>query len=208
MNLSLAANKPAFAKRENVQVSLNAKNKDGSPVNGSFSVSVVDESKIAVDENTENTILSYLLLTSDVKGYVEKPNYYFANVTKDTRAALDALMLTQGYRRFAWKKLINSNAAAGNTNAYNPEKEINISGYLKTKGGEPVANCPLTLLSKAGGLVLTQVSDARGHFVFPNVQFETGTQFILKAQSSAGKRLCSMLDKNRRQGQMLIPEMQ
>ncbi len=96
LNLAIATNKPAFAKRENVQVSFNAKNKDGGPAPGSFFVSVVDESKIAVDESTGNTILSYLLLTSDVKGYVEKPNYYFANVTKDTRAALDALMLTQG----------------------------------------------------------------------------------------------------------------
>jgi len=195
LNLSIAANKPSFAKRENVQVSVNAKNKDGNPAAGSFSVSVIDESKIAVDESTENTILSYLLLSSDVKGYVEKPNYYFANVNKDTRAALDALMLTQGYRRFVWKQLINGNPAANSAVAYNPEKEINISGSLKTKGGEPIPNCPITLLSKAGGLVLTQVSDSQGHFVFPNVQFETGTEFILKAQSSSGKKAVLALDK-------------
>ncbi len=195
LNLSVAVNKPSFAKRENVQLSLNAKNKDGNAVNGSFSVSVIDESKIAVDESTENTILSYMLLTSDVKGYVEKPNYYFANVSKETSAALDALMLTQGYRRFVWKQLINGNSAANTAVAFNPEKEINISGSLKTKGGDPVADCPVTLLSKAGGLVLTQVSDAQGHFIFPNVQFETGTEFILKAQSSAGKKAVLTLDK-------------
>src|SRR5207248_704174 len=79
LNLSVTANKPLFAKRENTLLNLNAKNKEGNQVNGNFSVSVVDESKVSVDEDSENTILSYLLLTSDLKGYIEKPNYYFAH---------------------------------------------------------------------------------------------------------------------------------
>jgi TonB-dependent SusC/RagA subfamily outer membrane receptor len=193
LNLSIASNKPAYAKRENVQLSFNAKNKDGNPATGSFSVSVVDESKILVDENTENTILSYLLLTTEVKGYIEKPNYYFANVTKETRAALDALMLTQGYRRFTWKQLMNDNSPA-TANTYTPEKQIDISGSLKTKSGEPIPNCQLTLVAKAGGSVSVQVTDAEGRFVFPNVQFETGAEFILKAQSSLGKKSVLKLD--------------
>jgi TonB-dependent SusC/RagA subfamily outer membrane receptor len=193
LNLSIAANKPVYAKRENAQLSFNAKNKDGSPATGSFSVSVVDESKILVDENTENTILSYLLLTTEVKGYIEKPNYYFANVTKETRAALDALMLTQGYRRFTWKQLMNANAPAA-ANTYTPEKQIDISGLLKTKGGEPIPNCQLTLVAKMGGSVSVQVTDAQGRFVFPNIPFETGDQFILKTQSSAGKKSVLTLD--------------
>jgi len=187
LNLDVTANKTAFAKRENVQLNLNAKNKDGNPVNGSFSVSVVDESKILVDENTENTILSYLLLTSDLKGYVEKPNYYFANVTRETQANLDALMLTQGYRRFVWKQLLNDNAAAG-ANAYNPEKNIDISGTFKTKAGEPLAGCNITLVSATGGMVLNGVTDAAGKFRFANTSFETGTRFILKAQGPSAKK--------------------
>jgi len=193
LNLSIAANKQVYSKRENVQLSLNAKNNDGNAVNGSFSVSVVDESKIVVDENTENTILSYLLLSSDVKGYVEKPNYYFANVTKETRAELDALMLTQGYRRFVWKELMDDNSAAA-ANAYSPEKEIDISGVLKTRGGEPIADCQITMVAKAGGMVLAQATDAQGRFRFQNVQFETGTQFILRTQSPAGKKGVLTLD--------------
>ncbi len=193
LNLSIAANKTDYSKRENVHLSLNAKNKDGSAVNGSFSISVVDESKIVVDENTENSILSYLLLSSDVKGYVEKPNYYFANVTKGTRAELDVLMLTQGYRRFVWKQLVDDNSAA-TANAYNPEKEIDISGVLKTKGGDPVTNCQITLVAESGGMVLAQVTDAQGRFRFQNVLFETGTHFILRTQSPAGKKGVITLD--------------
>ena len=193
LNLSITANKPVYAKRENVQLSLNAKNKDGGPATGSFSVSVVDESKVMVDENTENTILPYLLLTTEVKGYIEKPNYYFANVTKETRAALDALMLTQGYRRFTWQQLMNDSSPA-TANTYAAEKQIDISGSLKTKSGAPIPDCQLTLVDKTSGSVLVQVTDAQGRFVFPNVQFETGAEFILKAQSSSGKKSVLKLD--------------
>jgi maltooligosyltrehalose synthase len=48
---------------------------------------------------------SNILLTSDLKGYVEKPNYYFAKENDDVNKALDNLMLTQGYRRFSWKEI-------------------------------------------------------------------------------------------------------
>ena len=77
LKLNIAANKQAFNTRENVQLSLNAKDKDSNPVVGSFSVSVVDESKVLVDENAENTLLSYMLLSSELKGQIESPNFLF-----------------------------------------------------------------------------------------------------------------------------------
>jgi hypothetical protein len=181
LNLTLNTNKPVFAKRENVQLSLNAKNKDGNPINGYFSISVVDESKILVDENSENTILSYLLLTSDVKGYVEKPNYYFANVTKESRANLDALMLTQGYRRFVWKQLLNNDQNIANT--HNPEQYMDIAGTLTTKAGVPIPDASIILVQ----LGHTEKTDAQGHFRFAKVDFQSGTRFILKTKSLSGK---------------------
>jgi hypothetical protein len=190
LNLALSTNKQAFAKRENVQLNLNAKNKDGGPATGYFSVSVVDESKIQVDENTESSILSYLLLTSGLKGYVEKPNYYFANVTKETRANLDALMLTQGYRRFVWKQLLNDNA--NTAAAYNPEQHLNIAGTLATKGGIPIPDAKVILLPVGQ----TEKTDAQGHFRFAKIDFQNGTNFIVKAPSSTGKNAAVLtLDK-------------
>ncbi len=181
LNLTLNANKPVFAARENVQLSLNAKNKDGNPINGYFSVSVVDESKILVDENSENTILSYLLLTSDIKGYIEKPNYYFANVTTESRANLDALMLTQGYRRFVWKQMLNDNQPM--TNIYKPEQYLDIAGTLTTKAGVPIPDASIILVQ----LGQTEKTDAHGHFRFAKVDFQSGTRFILKTTTSSGK---------------------
>ena len=181
LNLSLSANKPAFTKRSDVNIDLNARNKDGSPVSGYFSVSVVDESKILVDENTEHSILSYLLLTSDLKGYVEQPNYYFANVTNESRANLDALMLTQGYRRFVWKELLNDNP--NTAMAYKPEQYLDITGTLTTKAGVPITNASIILLPLGNSVKTNQ----QGKFLFAKVAFQNGTDFILKTNSSSGK---------------------
>ena len=191
LTLTLNTNKPVFGKRENVQLSLNAKNSDGNPVNGSFSVAVIDESKIQVDEDAENTILSYLLLKSELKGYIEKPNYYFAHNTKACRADLDALMLTQGYRRFTWKQLLNNNAVAAN--AFDPEKALNISGVLKTKAGVPLSNTNIFLIQARGNAMVSQVTDANGRFNFTNMAFYSGTRFILKTMVKANGKNGAMV---------------
>lgn len=184
LNLSVTAGKLVFAKREAVQVNLAAKTKDGSPATGSFSVAVIDASKVATDENSENSILAYLLLKSELKGYIENPSYYFANVTKETRTDLDALMLSQGYRRFAWKQLLDNNAAV-TTNKFEAEKYVNIAGMLQTKAGQPLANNTIMLIEGNGASVLTQTTDQQGRFNFANMAFYSNTRFILKAPTSA-----------------------
>ncbi|MDB4920462.1 carboxypeptidase regulatory-like domain-containing protein [Mucilaginibacter sp.] len=187
LNLSLKTDKPSFAKRESITLNFNAKNKEGTPVNGSFSVSVIDESKILVDENAGNSILTHLLLTTDLKGYVEKPNYYFANITKDTRADLDVLMLTHGYRRFVWKQLLNDSSPAAAA-TYKPERTIDITGKVKNKAGAPIVNAQVTMLPNSGGPVKTSATDATGSFKFADLTFETGERFVFKTQSSSGKK--------------------
>jgi len=193
LNLSLNTDKPTYNKREQVKLSVNAQNKDGINVNGSFSVSVIDESKILVDDYAENSILSYLLLTSNLKGYVEKPNYYFSNVTKETRANLDALMLTQGYRRFVWKQLLSDNS--NTTATYKPEQYLDIAGTLVIKkNGSPVPDAKVLLLPSGQ----TTNTDDKGHFVFNNVNFQSGAQLILKTPSASGKNATAVvLDKQK-----------
>lgn len=185
LNLAVTSNKPSFAKRENVLLNFNAKNTEG-PAKGSFSVSVIDESKILVDENAESTILTNILLTSDLKGYVEKPNYYFANVNNETRGNLDALMLTQGYRRFVWKQLLADNSTT-TAAVYKPEQAINLTGKVKTRAGVPLPNLQVNLVPNGGGALKTATTDAQGNFQFNDMVFETGKSFLLKTDSKSGK---------------------
>ncbi len=65
-----------------------------------MSVSVTD-ALIAQVPNEDN-IVSRLLLTGDVKGYVHEPAYYFSKRSDSIAAHLDLVMLTHGWRKYNW----------------------------------------------------------------------------------------------------------
>ena len=49
-------------------------------------------------------MLSYCYLSTEIKGNIHNPAYYFDSNNKDRQAALDLLLLTQGWRRYVWEK--------------------------------------------------------------------------------------------------------
>ena len=98
LSLAVGSDKSSYTARAKTNITLNVTTKSGEPAPGNFSVAVIDESKIKVDENAEPTIMNNLLLTSWLKGYIEQPNYYFTNISGKTIADLDLVMLTHGYR--------------------------------------------------------------------------------------------------------------
>ena len=184
LNLSIHADKTAYTKREKVSLLLNEKNQFDSTISGHFSVSVIDESKVPKDENNERTILTDLLLTSDLKGYVEQPNYYFKDTSENARTNLDVLMLTQGYRRFEWKQVLDTNYTHL---AYPPEKGLEIRGRVTKANGEPIADGTVTLVPSKGGPLLSTLSDKKGIFHFSNLIFPDTTHFVLSAVNSKGR---------------------
>ncbi len=192
LNISSA---PTSAPREKVKINLDARDNSGQPVVGVFSAAVIDESKVPVDEAAETTILSHLLLTSDIKGYVEQPNYYFTNTSATTIADLDNLMLTQGYRRFEWSQIMNNQFPPIEFPA---EQSLQISGTIKTLGGKPIPNSKVTLFTTSGGaFILDTVADAQGHFAFKNLIFKDSIRFVLQARNAkGGKNVDIVLDKS------------
>lgn len=185
VNLTVNANKISNSKRGRVSININAKDK-GNDVEGHFSVSVIDETKVPFDENNETTILNYLLLTSELKGYIEQPNYYFMHNTNQTYADLDNLMLTQGYRRFTWKQLLSDNDAVF---TYKPEKTLEITGIAKTASGLPVTNMDVMLLTSNRGSMLGDRTGSDGKFKFSNLPpFADSTLFTLQATGSTKSR--------------------
>ncbi len=184
LNLNISSDKTGYTKREKVNIKLAAINRAGNPAAGNFSVSVTDESKVPVDDNAENTIISNLLLTSDLKGYVEQPNYYFTDTSTSARINLDVLMLTQGYRRFEWKRVLDDGYPPI---AYQPEKGLEISGVVKNLFGKPINKGTITLLPSKGGPLLSSKTDDKGIFHFSNLIFNDTTHFVLSAVNANGK---------------------
>ncbi|MBQ7494673.1 MAG: hypothetical protein IJT75_02770 [Bacteroidaceae bacterium] len=50
-------------------------------------------------------ILTEMLLSSEIKGFVPQPEYFFEADDEEHRTALDLLMMTQGWRRFSWQTM-------------------------------------------------------------------------------------------------------
>jgi hypothetical protein len=191
MNLTIKTDLPTYKPRQKVKMVISAKDST-QYLAGSFSVSVTDQQKVPVDENSETTILSSLLLTSDLQGFVEKPNYYFVKTDEKKRAELDVLMLTQGYRRFSYKEILANKFPVVN---FTPEQGITVTGTLRDRTGMPVKKGALRLTSPGRSLSAEALTTNMGLFSFPKLVFEDGAELLLNAKyNAAGSNMMIMLD--------------
>jgi hypothetical protein len=179
LKLALSSPLQNYATRQKVTITLDTKSGDKTPASGSYSVAVTNESRVPADEQTESTIINNLLLTSDLKGYIEKPNYYFTNINDQTRADLDILMLTQGYRRFDWKKILNN---ANVPVVYQAEKELELDGTLKTPSGSPIPRGKVILAAMNEGYLVDTVADVNGNFKFTHLYLSDTAKIIIRAR--------------------------
>ncbi|MEJ7559054.1 MAG: Plug domain-containing protein [Pedobacter sp.] len=184
INLKVTTAKKTYAPKEKIEVALEALDAKNAAVRGFFSVSVINEASVPVDETKESSILSHLLLSSDLKGYIEKPNYYFSNPTVETKTNLDLLMMTQGYRRFTWKDIMSENPMKL---PFKAEKlTSDITGKLVTlnKKPLPVIGGQIVLFNnKLGGIIGTQITDANGVFKFSDLLMTNELAFTLSGKS-------------------------
>lgn len=172
---------------------------DNDPATGAFSMSVTNEGKVPYNEDDEVSIFSNLLLTADLKGYIEKPNYYFTGASAIKETELDNLMLTQGWRRFVWDDLLQDKAI---TAAYKPETG-DISGMVLNDGKKPVPGARVNLLfTTAGMMPLDTVTDTQGRFLFNGVWPDKSDKYIVTATDKRQRMRYSVeLDRQ----PMLIP---
>lgn len=180
LNLSVNSDQPDYETRQLAKLKLTAKN-SGQPDEGNFSVSVIDESKVPFDENAESTIFTNLLLTSDISGYIEKPNYYFNHPDQKTRADLDILLQTQGYRRYSYDDIINNKQRPV---SYSVEKGIDIIGTLRSGNGIPVNRGNVHISIPDKNYYANTITNADGRFIFPNLVFPDSAKVVLSARDN------------------------
>jgi TonB-dependent SusC/RagA subfamily outer membrane receptor len=186
LTINISTDKEQYTTREKVKMDLDVKDLEGKPVQGSFSIAVTDANKVPFDDNKGLTIFSNLLLTSDLPGYIENPNYYFTETNADKMRQLDNLMLTQGWRKFSWKSLI---ADQYPSIAFGPEKSIEIRGRVTEPNGKPVKGGKVSLLSTSGdGFALDTITDNDGNFRFSDLNFISTTNFVVQAYNAKGRK--------------------
>lgn len=113
------SNAAQYATRKKVTISVLTKNASGQPVPAHLSMAIYPSDSLQTANSMD--IVNYLWLTSDLKGHIESPEYYFSNAATDE--AIDNLMLTHGWRKFNWENILSNDKT---TFAYIPELDGHI----------------------------------------------------------------------------------
>jgi len=183
MPLEISTNGSAFSARQKVEVSVKTGLETDSVRNAALSASVVNLSKTDDDPDIAPSILSNLLLSADIKGYIENPGWYFSPDirTKD----IDALLLTQG-----WRKIDITADLHPQEWAFKPEKGVTIKGQARKLGRKaPFPNAQMTLVSTQNFMdFIDTVANEEGFFAFGPLFFPDSVKFLITAKDDKGKR--------------------
>jgi hypothetical protein len=169
---------PTVGYHQKVIVELNGES------NSDVAVTVVDNGLAEVD--SVSTIQSQLLLQGDLKGHVEDAGYYFRNRNHKTELALDALMLTQGWRRYDIPTVLKGTYGEPTSVL---EKGGEISGIVKSRWrGKPLADASVIVVASNCSFCKQVLTDKDGRFVIDGFDYPNGVFFFVQAISSKGDK--------------------
>ena len=184
------SDKENFDRRSLVNNRVTITDSDGEPLVGNFSVSVTSDREVTLD-STSN-ILTQLLLSSDLRGNIENPAYYFQN-NYTTSSAMDLLMCTQGWRRYNIAEIAQGRFSRP---TFPIETGAEISGTVKSVLlDKPAKNIKVNITSLKNNYIEDTKTDKDGRFYFYD-EFPDSTLFIVgTVQKSDRKRMEMILDK-------------
>ncbi len=192
-NVTGKADRDTCSTRSLVEYTVNITDNLGNPLQGNISVSITDDREVITD--TTANILTTLLLTSDVRGNIPDPAFYFQKNTR-SKHALDLLMLTQGWRRYDTERIVRNNFMRPDSLL---EKGYEISGTVKSRSltsVRPVENVDIDILSLKGNYIGKTFTDRNGRFYLHDGEALDSTWFILQtAPQSDERNLKLTLDK-------------
>ncbi len=173
---------PSHKRRELVSLKLRLDNTGENTSHDNMAISVVDANAVPADSACD--LVSTLLLASELKGHVESPARYFSGGQLET-TALDALMMTQGWRRYDIPRVLKGEIE---TPGILPERFQEISGtteamYLgKMEGGTVSLYAMLDTLYS----MESTTADKEGRFLF-SVEYPEGTEITVQSLTGKGR---------------------
>ena len=163
----------------NLEISLRADGAD-TPANLSVAVFKLD----SLQAWQQQSMVSYLWLTSELKGTVEEPEYYFSQNGTAAELAQDNLMLTHGWSKFNWSNILSDQPKAF---SFAPEYGGHmVTGRVldaKTKKAAPGIQAYLASPSR-NIRFYTSVSDKDGRLLFDVMNFFDKQTLVLQTNSN------------------------
>jgi hypothetical protein len=180
INIKLNTNKQNYSPRDSVAINIEVSDKTGEPLQGNFSLAVNDNSLVKNDSLNNDNILVRMLLSADLKGFIEKPSYFFSK-TPGAWLALDNLLLTQGWIGFNKEPDLSPPHIV-----YPAETSYRVKGYVTNASNKPLKGTDVLLFSKSPTIIMDTVTDNEGKFAFNIVPKVDTPLFVLKAVNKSG----------------------
>ena len=171
--------------RESAGYTLQLKDSLGNPLKGKFSVSVTDSFLSPYDSLCDN-FKSYMLLSSEIRGAIENPAYYFMDDSLQRARAMDLLMMVQGWRYYDLPAILS----AQNSSAkrwYEKEFTQQITGRA-TSTFRNTKRSTLSVLAPEIGLAVSEPLNKTGKFTVTDLNFPDSTNFILSCTGKEGQK--------------------
>jgi len=183
--VSVKSNRAEYSIREKVDIEAEVTDDDGQLLEGNFSVSIIDGNDTRPDMSS--TLLTALLLTSELKGRIENPGFYFQADNPQSHHALDLLMQTQGWRRYDMPEVIRGNHTKPTVK---PEQAQTVSGQAIREGmfkNEDLKNGKVILYVPDIGFLEETETDAEGRFSFENFELPDSIKYVVQALTNKNK---------------------
>jgi alpha-2-macroglobulin-like protein len=176
IKINLTTNRKEYQPGEKVELTLKSTDDTGNPTRGKFSLAVVDDQLITTVNDKQDNLLSWMLLSSELKGKIEEPSFYFDENEPKSQQALNYLLMVHGWRRFSWKEVFENTK----TVSFLPENEKSISGLVVDKANKNTkAEVILIELANRKRIAKVKSTDA-GQFLFQNVDASTPLLIVTK----------------------------
>ena len=188
-SLVVESDKSLYAPFEKVNLSFSLSDANGVPFRDRFCLAVRDTR--GQDNIFRDDLRTDLLLSSDLKGFIENPSYYFDPANENRDQALDLLCMVQGWERYDWKIMTGIEPFK---ETYRLEKSLTLNGWVMSSSGkEPLegvsVNAALVPNDKKLLETYTYHTDESGYFGFDiGVDFYDRGKFTISATPIKQKR--------------------
>ncbi len=187
--INIEPESPQVKPGEDISFAFQFKDPYGKPQKLSkFSIAVTDPTHVAKNGLQEN-ILNYLLLSSDLKGHIHQPGSYFLDDSRETQIALDLLMLTHGWRRFTWKRILDGQIAE---TSHSHERGINTRGIAyKKRTSQPIDHGIIHFISMDETMsgYWTATTDGKGRFEIPEMIIPDTLKMVAQGLDDKGENI-------------------
>lgn len=198
LQLSAEGLREIYAPYTPIHCELQIKNAKGEPVSGNVSVSIRDAIRSDYLEY-DNNIFTDLLLTSDLKGYIHQPGYYFESPSPRKQIELDVLLMVHGWRKYDMNQYFTVTSFVP---LQLPERQLELNGQVKsTILKNKLKDIALSVIVKKDDQLITgeTVTDENGCFTIPVEDFEGLMEAVIqtrKVGKGHNKDASILIDRN------------